>query len=335
MRRLLLTVVLGAVSLLSMGQSWEYWGKPQQYLSDQGTVLLQDIDKVLEAYPPTTERSRERDLALSSLDVILHDTSFDDSEAFHSFVEKRVVRVVVDLDRAPSGKLQVYKIYNDGFVVRDRKACVAFDLCGTRGKIKVIPDEMMRAIVGKCDALFLSHKDPDHSDRNVIRMFLDAGKPVYASTDNNPSIEGISHIRKEVVLDTLLSAGGVKLQVAMLPGHQDDLQNNIWSVTLPSGRTVTHTGDQYREEDLDWLDNARSLLPRRTDVLIIDCWAMELGRTIKGFSPRVIVSGHENEIGHSIDHREAFWMTRYKYDSLGLGIPVVIQAWGERFDYKR
>lgn len=74
------------------------------------------------------------------------------------------------------------------------------------------------------------------------------------------------------------------LNVRILPGHQDDLQNNIYLVTFPDGRTVAHCGDQYNREDLPWLKEVSKKLARPLDILIIDCWAMELKETVEGFS---------------------------------------------------
>ena len=65
---------------------------------------------------------------------------------------------------------------------------------------------------------------------------------------------------------------------------------------------------------------------------IVSCGKKE---TLKGFSPRLVVSGHENEMGHTIDHREAFWLTQYKFDSMQLPFPSVILCWGEGYRFKR
>ena len=62
---------------------------------------------------------------------------------------------------------------------------------------------------------------------------------------------------------------------------------------------------------------------------------LELKETIQGFSPRAIIFGHENEMGHSIDHREAFWLTQHKLDTMALPVPGIILCWGEGYRYKR
>ena len=231
--------------------------------------------------------------------------------------------------------VEVFKLYNDGFVVRTRSMTVGFDLCGTRGKVRFIPDSLMRPIVAGCDALFISHRDPDHADRRVVSMATEMGIPVYGPMDYDN--DEVQDIRMEDFQARVLACahGKAPLKVQALPGHQDDLQNNIYVVTFPEGYTVAHCGDQYRREDLAWLKSVSTKLARPLDILIIDCWAMEMKATIEGFAPRLVVSGHENEMLHTIDHREAFWLTQYKFDAMGMDIPSVILCWGEGYRLPR
>ena len=51
---------------------------------------------------------------------------------------------------------------------------------------------------------------------------------------------------------------------------------------------------------------------------------------INGFNPKVVTSGHENELGHSIDHREAFWLTLQKFSTIRKD--SIVMGWGEWFD---
>ena len=123
----------------------------------------------------------------------------------------------------------------------------------------------------------------------------------------------------------------------VLPGHQDALQNNIWIVTLPNGKVVGATGDQWQDDgsDLKWLKDIHLRLPK-IDVLAMDCWIHDYDEHVADFSPRLLISQHENEIGaHGIDHREAYWMTIYKNTHFHQNpTPYVLMAWGEWYDYK-
>lgn len=324
MKKLTLILVSALVAVAAAGQerAWEYWRNPEGYIRNQADVVLGQVDRTLQEHPATTTPSAERQLALAALDAIVHDTANDDSPELHAFMDTRIGRVLEQLQgKAPRKGLEIFKLYNDGFIVRSRSITIGFDLCGTRGQVKWIPDKVMQELVGLCDVLFISHRDPDHADANVVQMATDRGIPVYAPEDyDNPAVK---HVRSD------FTAG--KLQVQLLPGHQDNLQNNIYVVTFPEGKTVAHCGDQYNREDLPWLKTVSSQLTRTLDVLIIDCWALELKETIQGFAPRTVIFGHENEMGHTIDHREAFWLTQYKQDIMALPVPGVILCWGEGY----
>ena len=346
-------------------RAWEYWRNAEGYLEDQAEVLFGLIDRTLEANPAEAvvsggkfakassagrtsgkassvgqksgnTTSVERQLALAALDALVHDTRWDDSAQLHTFLDRRIGRVAERLAQPYRKKgVEVFKLYNDGFVVRTRSMTVGFDLCGTRGSVRFIPDSLMRPIVEGCDALFISHRDPDHADRRVVSMAAEMGIPVYGPMDYDNG--EVQHVRMEdfQARELACAHGKAPLTVQALPGHQDDLQNNIYVVTFPEGYAVAHCGDQYRREDLAWLKGVSTKLARPLDILIIDCWAMEMKATIEGFAPRLVVSGHENEMLHTIDHREAFWLSQYKFDSMGLDIPFVILCWGEGYRLPR
>ena len=325
---LLLTVSVSAQTV-QKERLWEYWGKSETYLSHEADVLLDLADRTLLAYPPAPNPSVERRLALAALDAVLHQPRNDDGPELRDFVGKRVGRVLEEMDKPLKKKgLDIWKIYNDGFIVRSRSLTLGFDLCGTRGNLKPVPDSLMRDLVNRCDALFISHRDPDHADRNVVAMAAEAGIPVYGPEDfrNDDFIP----VRKEDSGTVSLSVrDGRTIRVQPLPGHQDGLQNNIYVVTFPEGLTFAHCGDQYLKDDVPWLTSVSRKMEKPLDVLVIDCWAMDMEDTILGFRPRTVVLGHENELGHTIDHREAFWQSQYKLDVMRLPMPAYILAWGE------
>lgn len=338
-----LTILLAAMTLLSVGaqtnnhvkkRNFQYWGKPERYLNTQASVFLDLVDETLDAYPPSTKHPLERRQALYLFDAVIHETPNDTSAALHDFAASRVNKVIADLNRPMKRGMRVYKIYNDGFIVRTKSTMVAFDLCGKCGSNKIVPDSLMRSLVDKCEALFITHNHSDHADRDVVKMFIDSGTPVYAIDEFWADNAAINHIRHEVPFDTILATTRHNLKVKIFPGHQDELQNNIYVVTMPEGYTVAHTGDEWEDNQMDWIPTVSTQLPKQLDVLIVDCWAYKLNEFIKGFNPKVVVTGHENELGHTIDHREAFWLTYYKMETLAIPTPYVIMSWGEWYDYK-
>jgi hypothetical protein len=69
------------------------------------------------------------------------------------------------------------------------------------------------------------------------------------------------------------------------------------------------------------------------DILMIQCWAQSIARTVDGYNPKVVITGHENEIVHSIDHREPYWLDAKRLEKVTR--PVVYMTWGECFTYKK
>ena len=63
-----------------------------------------------------------------------------------------------------------------------------------------------------------------------------------------------------------------------------------------------------------------------------------------GFDPAVVITGHENEMGHTIDHREPYWLS-YKRKSgserfggdpdIGYETPLLLMTWGESYHYDK
>jgi len=126
------------------------------------------------------------------------------------------------------------------------------------------------------------------------------------------------------------------LTLHVLPGHQGDVYNNINVVEFHGEGTVAQTGDQWgNSADLKWIDRVHEKYD--IDVLMPNCWIDEMKRVIRGFGPKLIITGHENELGeHSIDHREAYWITIKKMEKIeDINIPYVLMTWGEWYDYQK
>ena len=130
-----------------------------------------------------------------------------------------------------------------------------------------------------------------------------------------------------------MRAGSQPLQVVAYPGHQGTLINNDYLVATPEGFVVFHTGDQSGSEgpgsDFDWIANVGR--DHAVDVLLPNCWGTALGRTLRGVDPKLVIPGHENEMAHSVDHREDYTQT---YNRLfGARYPAVVMTWGESYHY--
>jgi len=137
------------------------------------------------------------------------------------------------------------------------------------------------------------------------------------------------------VLAVPFSNGRQILKVVAYPGHQGEVINNVHLVTTPEGFTVVQTGDQSGSagpgSDFEWIAHIGA--NHRVDVLLPNCWTNDIGRVARGVNPALILTGHENEMGHTVDHREDYTQT---YNHLfGSGYPFIVMAWGESYHYSK
>ena len=278
----------------------EYWGRSELYLQHQAYYMLDLADKALDANPPSLKIGREREMAFLMLDAVVHEPAPIDNPAVLEFLSGRMNKVLEDLDKPLKGRksLRIYKLYNCGMLFR--------------------------------------HNHGDHFDSHVRDFCHKAGVPVFGTEETFKNDIQVRHIRHDDLYTFEENLPKGKITVNVLPGHQDALQNNIWIITLPNGKVVGATGDQWLSggEDLKWLKDIHLRLPK-IDVLAMDCWIHDFDEHIADFSPRLLVSQHENEIGaHGIDHREAYWMTMFKNTKVHQSqVPWILMAWGEWFDY--
>ncbi|MBQ5396595.1 MAG: MBL fold metallo-hydrolase [Alistipes sp.] len=311
-----------------------FWGKEDAYLLKQASHMFSLVDQALTENPPVVGAPMARKLALYNLDAMLHEVKYDNTEPFCNFIDSRIGKVIEDMKSPVKRGVKIYKIYNDGFVVRTKSANIAFDVVrGACKKQQLLSDEQVDAIVDKCDVLFLSHNHGDHVDKYVVNRFIESGKPVIAASEILPNLEGVTHYRSESeILDKVVKLkSGEELQVKIFPGHQSPMMCNIYVVTTPDKYTVAHTGDQYDKNDMEWIAEIKDKAPK-IDALMINCWSYQIADAIKGFDPRYVLSSHENEMGHTIDHREAFWLTFQKLEPVQHD--YVVMSWGEWFSFK-
>ncbi len=312
-----------------------FWRYPDNYLENQACVAFTAIDEVLQAYPPQKEMTLPRKMALISLDQLLHDTHNDKQEPFYTFINTRMQRMLEDMNRPVKKGMRIYKLYNDGFIIKTKQATVAIDLVPGGPKDRpFIADSIIYKIAGQCDAMFVSHAHGDHANIGIAKAFASRGKLVIAPkglwVGEDPMIQQLLDADKAV--DVPFKELNMTLHI--LPGHQDDIPNNIYVMEFHGCGTVAHTGDQWNEEDVVWIDDVNKQY--KIDVLIPNCWINQMERSLKGFGPKLIITGHENEMEHTIDHREAYWITMKKFERMqGLGIPNVLMTWGESYEYRR
>jgi len=245
----------------------------------------------------------------------------------------------------------IWKLYNMGFIIRTRTVTVAFDLVrgdSARHAGFALPAEIMHRYVDQCDALFISHRHGDHVDEAVAQRFLDQGKPVVAPPQvlaGKPIATRLTHLKREAHTEQVLRIqnGRRELKVVIYPGHQmERTENNVALIITPEGLSFAHLGDQINEPpfmvDYAWIDEVAR--HHHVDVLLPASWTNEILRIAQGFRPRLVLPGHENELGHPIDDRVPFWgdadFLQLTYPELKRSVyPVIVMTWGESYHYSR
>lgn len=324
--------------------------RQNQFLNTQAEALLGHADEVLAKHPPAWPMPEARLTALFLLDSVLHDVYAPNRPPVQNFMKRRIKKAIEEIEKAQVTQgARIWKLYNHGFVIRTASVTLGFDLVRAES-VRIegfkIPKAHMARLISQCDVLFISHPHGDHVEEWVIQSFIDQGKPVVAPArvlKGRPIHKHIIHLNRVGSTQQPITVQGGKqtLTAFVYPGHQGGLDNNIPIVFTPEGLSFSQLGDQHNNEDLNWVDTMAER--HRLDVLLPNCWTLDIGRVARGFAPKLIITGHENEMGHTIDHREPYWLTFHRRKGSRLAVtgdagydhPLVMMTWGESYHYQR
>jgi len=320
------------------------------YINRQSAAFLDEISTTIKKIPPQYPLPRERELSLQLLDAILHDKYAAHRPAVQRFYNTQIITALEEMQHLSVEEgAKIWKLYNMGFIVRTKSITIAFDLVsGESAKSDgfIISNEIISRIVNQCDALFISHRHRDHKDLWISEQFLSQNKPVVAPPqvwEGKPIHEKITHLaRKSHELQKLpIKNNTLELDVVVYPGHQmSSHENNVSLIISPEGISFAHMGDQINEGnfmiDYEWIDHVKE--HHKVDILLPPSWTNEIYRIVQGFNPRLVIPGHENELGHTIDDRVPFWgdseYLELTYPELKASdYPVVLMTWGESYHY--
>jgi hypothetical protein len=305
---------------------------------------LQWADFILDSYKPAIPEHPLRRAALIRLDDVLHIESAPRKEIVQKWYRARMQRTIEEIERTKVTEgVRIWKLYNHGFLVRTPTVSFTFDFVpGTRQPGFAIEPEWLKRLVAQSDATFISHLHGDHASQDVARLFLEQQKPVVAPEGlwkTNPEFASrLTYPERttDKVHRIPVQGGKQVLEVVAYPGHQGaTVLNNVHLVRSPEGFTAIQTGDQWNNDaagtDFDWLSHVGR--QHTVDVMFPNCWTRGIGRIVRGVNPRLVITGHENEMAHTVDHREDNTQT---YTRLwGLPYSSVLMTWGESYGYQR
>ena len=118
------------------------------------------------------------------------------------------------------------------------------------------------------------------------------------------------------------------------------IENNVYLVKTPEGITLSHLGDQINEGDFmidyEWIDKVAENY--QVDIMMPSGWTTDIFRIVKGFNPKLVMPGHELELGHTVWDRLPFWgddkYLELTYKELKTSkYPVLVMLWGESVHY--
>ncbi len=322
--------------------------KDNDYLDRQAKVFLDTVQSILSRNLPAIPENRERGTAKLLMDAVFHEHYAAFREPVQQFFHERVNNVIDELEtcRVEEG-VRIWKIYDMGFIARTKSVTLAFDLVSgiTSGSEDFAINAMeMDRIVKQCDALLITHRHSDHAEKNVAESFIERGLPVLSPEQvwQEDAIHSkIIHPNRAANKTQKLKLKKHTLDMVVFPGHQmRSIPNNVYLVTTPEGITLVHTGDQINEGDFmvdfDWIDEVAK--NHKVDVLMPIAWTTDIFRIVKGFNPKLVLPGHELELGHTVWDRLPYWGDD---EYLGLNYaelkaseyPVVALIWGESFHF--
>ncbi len=304
---------------------------------------LQWVNFILENFKPALKEHPVRRAAMIRLDDILHIESAPEKPIVQKYYKDRIELAIQEIERTEVTEgMRIWKLYNHGFLIRTPTVSFTFDIVpGTRTVGFSISKQQIERLAAQSDALFISHWHGDHASKEVAKIYHSLNKPVIAPegmwAEDVDAAKFLTTPKRstEIVHDIALKSGKT-LKVVAYPGHQGPkVLVNIHLVTTPEGFKVAQTGDQSGTEadggDFDWM--ARIGRDHKVDVLMPNCWANGLGRMVRGINPAMVITGHENEMGHVVPHREDYTQT---YNRLfPIRYPAVVMTWGESFLYQR
>jgi L-ascorbate metabolism protein UlaG (beta-lactamase superfamily) len=323
--------------------------KDNDYLDRQAKVFLDTVQSILTLYPPVLHEGRERGMAKLLMDAVFHEKYAAFRKPAQTFFHTEISQLIKELKETKVEKgAKIWKVYNMGFIVRTKSVTLAFDLVGgetSKSPAFGLSAAELQHIVQQCDVLFISHKHADHANKAVTEYFLQMGKPVIAPDEiwkDEPVFSKIIHLdRIPEKAQKLKLSNNFVLDVIIYPGHQlHSADNNVALVKTPEGITVAHLGDQINEGDMlidyEWIDKIAQ--NHEVDILIPNAWTTDICRIVKGFNPKLVIPGHELELGHTVWDRLPYWgddqYLELNYAELKASkYPVVVMVWGESYTY--
>jgi len=227
---------------------------------------------------------------------------------------------------AEPGRLILYKLYNEGAVIRAPGLCIGIDI--------VLPSRDDRAGPGLAellDALFISHSDRDHYDpqSSLVTGLEKAGKPVIvAKDDETVAVGGVLKSGRVAGLEWTSFRGG----------HLNGRFSSFYHFKIGDW-SILHSGDNtaWLAPESPLLRNVDIFFLKPESVYVVDGkWqggvqtAME--ESLRKLRPRLVIPHHLLEVGHRLDAYGHDMGIRLR-NQVPEGTRVQMLQWGESLSF--
>ncbi|MCP4378639.1 MAG: hypothetical protein GY794_20995 [bacterium] len=287
----------------------------------------------LKAHPPNGANWEKRRELLEAIDVPINAKQNDAwRKAVGAVFQEQMDKAIAEIreTRVTRG-VRIWRMYNMGFVVKSAEATVGFDIHPGWVFDNAMDAARQKLLAEAIDVAFVSHWHRDHCSRSFLKQMLAEGKKIVL----------LDSVAKDLTGDNVVRFPGTDARPARIAGVDvychtgrqfPTARNNVYIVRM-GGCLIMHQGDN--DKTSLYRDVSRE---HKVDVLLGNCWA-RLDVCIKGISPRLVITGHENEIKHPSAFRSGYPRTFRKLDSMNLSPPwnngpqARILFWGEHTDW--
>ena len=159
----LLPVILVCLSVSAKRDLTYFWQDKDGIINAQTELTFELVNEIINTDTPSTDApTQARKAALYLLDQVCHDTRLDGSPIVANFLDGRMKQVLSDLKQPLKKGMKVYKLYNDGWIIRTPKVTIGWDIYRGRmvkdGTRHLMSDSIASALADECDIMFLDRK---------------------------------------------------------------------------------------------------------------------------------------------------------------------------------